>query len=93
MSTLNQKARFDTRLSKAQKELFEKAARLSGFHSLSEFVISTVHKRAVKIIEEQEQIIASEKDSALFFDAITNPPQPNQALQDAAKEYRSKLDE
>lgn len=93
MSTIDrEKARFDTRLSKEHKELFEKAARIGGFSSLSEFVINTVKKRALKIVQEQEQIIASEKDREIFFNALTHPPKPNKQLRDAAKEYQSKVE-
>lgn len=83
------KARFDTRLSKEQKDFFEKAAILGGYRSLTDFVISAAQKKAKEIIEERERIIASEKDSEIFFDAITNPGKPNKELLSAAKEFRS----
>ena len=81
------KARFDTRLSQDQKLLFEKAAQLGGYRNLTDFVLATVQEKAVSIIEEQEQIIASKKDSELFFDAITNPSKPNTQLKKAVKHY------
>ena len=84
-----EKARFDTRLSKEQKAFFERAARLGGFRSLTDFIVLTVQKRAKEIILEREQVIASQKDSEIFFDAITNPGKPNQKLTDAANEYKS----
>lgn len=81
------KTRFDARLSFEQKELFEKAALLSGYKSLSEFVLSTVFQRAKEIVSKNERILASEKDSELFFDALMNPQSPNTALTEAAKRY------
>lgn len=84
-----EKARFDTRLPKEQKDFFERAARLGGFRSLTDFVVLTVQKRAKEIILEREQVIASQKDSEIFFDAITNPSKPNQKLTDAANEYKA----
>jgi len=83
------KARFYTRLSKEQKDLFERAAILGGYRSLTDFVIMTVQKKAEEIIEKSEKIIASEKDSEIFFDAISNPDKPNKELLSAAKEFKS----
>ncbi len=83
------KARFDTRLSKDQKELFERAAILGGYRSLTDFVILTVQKKAKEIIEEQEKIIASNRDSEIFFNAIVNPDKPNDELIAAVKEFNS----
>ena len=84
-----EKARFDIRLPKGQKAFFERAARLSGFRSLTDFVVLTVQKRAKEIILERERVIASQKDSEIFFDAITNPSKPNQKLTEAANEYKA----
>lgn len=83
-----EKARFDTRLPKEQKDFFERAARLGGFRSLTDFVLLTVQKRAKEIILERERVIASQRDSEIFFDAITNPSKPNQKLKEAANEYK-----
>ena len=84
-----EKARFDTRLPKEQKAFFERAARLGGFRSLTDFVVLTVQERAKEIILERERIIASQKDSEIFFDAIINPSKPNQKLTEAANEYKA----
>jgi uncharacterized protein (DUF1778 family) len=83
-----EKSRFDTRLSKEQKSFFERAARIGGFRSLTDFVVSAVQEKAKEIISEREQIMASTKDSELFFDAITNPPKANKNLVNAANEYK-----
>lgn len=80
-------ARFDTRLSRSQKDLFEEAARIKGFKSLSEFVIHTTQEAATVIIERHNAILASEKDKHVFFAALANPPKPNKALMQAAKSY------
>ena len=88
-TTKQEKARFDTRLSKEQKQFFERAAILGGYRNLTDFVILTVQNRAKEIIEERLQIIASKRDSEVFFDAITNPTKPNKDLLAAAKEYKS----
>lgn len=85
--TNKEQARFDARLSKEQKQFFEKAAYLGGFRSLTDFVILTVQEKAKEIVQEKEQIIASEKDSQIFFDAITNPKKPSKTLKNAFEDY------
>ncbi len=87
----HKKARFDTRLPKEQKAFFERAARLGGYRSLTDFVILAAQEKAKKIILEREQIIASKKDSEIFFNAIINSPKANNNLTNAANEYKSIL--
>ncbi len=82
-------ARFDARLPKAQKEFFEKAASLGGFRSLTDFIILTAQEKAIEIIKEKEQVIASERDSKIFFDAITNPKASSKTLKNALKDYNA----
>ncbi len=88
MTSIKQKkARFDTRLSQEQKQLFERAARLGGYRSLTDFVIATVQSKAKEIIEEREVILASQKDQEIFFNALLHPPQPNSHLIQAKEDY------
>jgi len=84
-------ARFDTRLSKEQKVFFERAARVGGYRSLTDFVVLTVQEKAKEIISEKEQIIASQRDSEIFFDAITKSPKANKNLINATNEYKAHL--
>ena len=90
MNTI-QKSRFDTKLPKEQKELFEYAANLGGFKTLSEFVLFSAQQYAASIIEKREAILSSEKDRAIFFDTLTKSPKPNATLQKAALRYKSLL--
>ncbi len=89
LSTKN--ARFDTRLPIEQKKLFEKAAQLGGYRNLTDFVVMTVQEKAKKIIAEKERIIASERDSKIFFDAIFNSTEPNNDLKKAVNEFEKLL--
>jgi len=86
--SISEKARFDAKIPKAQKQLFEYAASLGGFRTLTDFIINAVQEKANAIINEHNSIIASEKDREIFFDALMNPPGPNQELLDAAKRYQ-----
>ena len=88
MKTL-EKSRFDTRLLKEQKELFQYAANLGGFRTLTEFVIFSVQQEAGNIIEKYNSILASRKDQEIFFNAITNPQKPNDRLKKAAMRFNN----
>jgi len=85
----NKHARFDARLSQEQKQLLEKAAYLGGFRNLTDFIMLTVQEKAKEIINEKELIIASEKDSEIFFDAITKPQKPSKTLKKAFEDYKT----
>jgi uncharacterized protein (DUF1778 family) len=87
MGTQQDKARFDTRLPLEQKKLFERAAVLGGYRNLTDFVIVTVQSKAKEIIEARERILASQKDNEIFFDALSNPANPNSNLLSARDEY------
>lgn len=89
MATSDQStARFDTRLSREQKLFFERAAAIGGFRNLTEFVIRAVQERAEELIEQRERIIASKKDSEIFFKALNGRSKPNKSLAKAATEYQ-----
>jgi uncharacterized protein (DUF1778 family) len=89
----SQRARFDAKIPKAQKELFEYAASLGGFRTLTDFVINAVQEKANIIIQEHNNILASEKDREVFFDALVNLQGPNEKLRDAAERYKFFLQE
>lgn len=86
---IKEQARFDTRLPKEQKQFFEKAAYLGGYRNLTDFIVQTVQEKAKEIIKEKEQIIASERDSQIFFEAITDPKEPSKALKNALDDYNA----
>ena len=83
-----EKTRFDARLTREQKELFEYAATITGCRSLTDFVISSAQKEAEKAIERNQLlVIASKRDREIFFKALVNPPKPNAALKKAVSRY------
>lgn len=86
-----QSARLELRLSQQKKTFFEEVAALGGFKSLSDFIVHSADQQATKIAEEHKRILASAKDRKVFFDALTNPPKPNQALNKAFKRYNDAL--
>jgi uncharacterized protein (DUF1778 family) len=88
-TTIEEQTRFDARLPKKQKQFFERAAYLGGYRNLTEFVIMAVQEKANMIIKEKELVIASERDSQIFYDAITNPTKPSDSLKRALADYET----
>ncbi len=86
-----EKARFDARLPKEQKEFFEYAARLGGFRTVTDFVISSAQKQAKKIIEEHNKILSTKRDEEIFFNELINPEKPNKKLKSAMSKYNEIL--
>ncbi len=91
MSILH-KTRFDTRLPKEQKELFEHAASIGGFRTLTEFIIFSAQEQARKIINNYNAILVSKRDQELFFNEVSNPKKPNDNLVKATRRYNKVLD-
>ena len=92
MMKTTEAARLELRLPKQKKLFFEEMATMGGFKSLSDFIIHAAEQQASIIAEERNRILASEKDKKVFFDALLNPPKPNQSLKKAMKRYNEMLD-
>ena len=45
---------------------------MGGYRSISDFVVSTVYERAQMILQQSETILASQRDSEIFFNALVN---------------------
>ena len=87
MKTTNN-ARFDARLPKVQKEYLEYAASLSGFKSLSEFVLYAANQKANQIIEQNKIVLKTRLDQEIFLKAITQDQPPNDKLKDTYEDYK-----
>lgn len=82
------KTRLEARLSVEEKEFFERAAAIGGFRSLTDFVVRSAKRRAEEIVSRHELVVASKRDSEIFFDAILNAEAPNEKLQAAADKFK-----
>jgi uncharacterized protein (DUF1778 family) len=43
---------------------------------------------AEDVIQEHQTVLVSERDYSVMMDALNNPPKPNDALLNAAKDYK-----
>jgi uncharacterized protein (DUF1778 family) len=78
--------RLEARISRDQKSLFQRAAKLQG-RSLTDFVISSVQDAAVRTIETMQTIRLDADESRAFAKALLNPREPNRRLRAAARRY------
>ncbi len=83
--------RLEARISRNQKELFQRAAELQG-RTLTDFVVSSAHEAAVRTIEEMHIIRLSTQDSRAFAEAMLSPRKPNERLRAAARRYIEKFE-
>jgi uncharacterized protein (DUF1778 family) len=84
--------RLEARISREQKELFQRAADIQG-RTLTDFVISSVQEAAKRAIQEHEMMILSVRDQEVFVEALLNPPNPSDKLRSAAQRYKQKIGE
>lgn len=84
--------RIEIRISSYDKQIFQKAQKLSGDNSFSSFIVRIVKKQAEKIVAENNRIIASQRDRDIFFKAVFGDKTPNSNLIEAAKKYKSQTD-
>lgn len=80
-------ARLETRMTKTQKALIERAAAYEG-RSVSDFVVSTLAAAAKTVVQEHEVIRLNPEESRRFVELLLNPPEPNAALREAARTHR-----
>lgn len=91
MSAKNEE-RLVARTTKEQKELVELAVSLTG-SSISDFVRSAVEEAARKTIKDYRVLELSKRDSEAFIETLKNPPEPNEALKEAAKAHEEIIGE
>ncbi|MCW5597581.1 Uncharacterized conserved protein, DUF1778 family [Nitrosomonas aestuarii] len=75
--------RMSLRIASEEKSLLIRAAALQHTN-LTEFVISNAVSVARKIINENERLELTERDSLHVLDLLDNPPAPNEKLMAAA---------
>lgn len=82
-------ARLEARVPSEQKDLFQRAATLTG-RTLSELVIDSTQEAAMKIVREHEVISLSREEQIAFVSAMLTPAEPGARLRKAVQKYRQK---
>jgi uncharacterized protein (DUF1778 family) len=74
--------RLEARVTARQKALFREAADLQGV-TLTDFIVSSVHQAAMRILEARHVLEVSRKDQQVFVQALLRPAAPNARLRAA----------
>ena len=85
-------ARFEARITKVQKSLFQRAAALKGHRTLTEFVITSAQEKAEMLIRESEVLHLSQQDRQTVVEALLHPPAPNKKLKQAGARFKKLFD-
>ncbi len=85
---ISRAARFEARITEAQKALFQRAAVLGGHRTLTDFVINSAQEKAEAIVRDSEILRLSEKDRQIFVESLLRPPTPNKKLRQATTRYK-----
>jgi uncharacterized protein (DUF1778 family) len=82
--------RMQLRLDAKTKRKLERAAAYEQ-KTITEFVLSHASLAAERVIEEHESVVLSPADWEVFFEALVNPPEPNERLKAAYRRYRERV--
>lgn len=82
--------RLGFRVDKPTKALIERAARLER-RKVTDFCMTALTEAARRTIAAHDTLVLSDRDRAVFFDALINPPAPNERLQRAFAEHRRRI--
>ncbi len=89
-SAARKRERINLRLDSAAKHRIEQAASFEG-KTVSGFILSKALASADEAVRAHETMVLSKGDAEIFFDAILDPPPPNETLLRAIKEYGKRV--
>jgi uncharacterized protein (DUF1778 family) len=82
--------RLGFRVDEPTKALIERAARLER-RKVTDYCVTALTDAARRTLAEHDAIVLTDRDRAIFFDALLNPPAPNKRLRKAFREHRRRL--
>lgn len=83
-------ARLEARITPEVQRQLKRAAEIEG-RSVSDFVVAAALEAAQKTIERTEVVLLTLDAHDRFWEAIQNPPPPNDALRRAASRHRDMI--
>lgn len=90
--TTTKKERIDLRTTPKQKEMFQRAAALSG-RSTTEFLLASGERAAEEIIHRHQVVSLSLVDSRVFAEALLRPAIANSKLRATIARYNEEVTE
>lgn len=91
MAISKQNQRVSARVSPHVYQMLAQAAELTGA-TLNQFLVQSAFEKAQKVIEHERFIKMTMRSAAAFFDALENPPEPNEKLSNAIRAYKRSFD-
>lgn len=82
--------RMHLRLDAKAKRKLERAAAYEET-SITDFVLEKALAAAERVIDAHEKTALSAADWEMFYDALINPPEPNEKLKEAVRRYRERV--
>jgi uncharacterized protein (DUF1778 family) len=82
--------RISARVSEHVYQTLHRAAGLVG-STINQFLVQSALERAHAVIEEESIIYLTGESTKKFFDAIENPPVPNEKLKTAFRTHKERL--
>jgi uncharacterized protein (DUF1778 family) len=82
--------RLGFRVDEPTKALIERAAYLER-RKLTDFCMTALAEAARRTIAKHETLVLSERDRAVFFETLVNPPAPNERLRRALAEHKRRV--
>ncbi len=76
--------RMSFRIKPADKAMILRATEIAGAAGITDFVLRTVLEASRDIIERNDRIVLSERDTLKVLEALENPPAPNEKMIAAA---------
>jgi len=78
--------RLEARITRGQKSLFRRAAKLQG-RTLSDFIVQAASEAAKRVVQEHQVITLTAQEQAVFVEALLHPPAPGPRLRSAMRRY------
>ena len=83
--------RMNLRLSQTAKRRIEQAASVEG-KTVSAFIVSSALANAERTIDRHETLTLARDNALRFFEALADPPPPNDRLRAALEEHDRRVD-
>lgn len=85
-----EEVRLDVRLTREQKTLIERAAKLQGTATIG-FVVASAQKAAMEVVENHRFLRLHYAARDVFVNAVLNPAGPNEFARKAAQRYKEHM--
>lgn len=91
MPAIKSSERLTARVPENVYSTIAQAAELVGA-TINQFLVQAALEKASSIIEKEHTINLTMKSADVFFEAVSNPPEPNSALIKAVKDYNERME-